>query len=60
MVPEITDKIILNNMSSFNCQEYIIYLRSSLGMEMEKAILNQKRRLIQNIEDRLRKLNQTK
>ena len=53
MVIKKLDEISLDNMSSFKCQEHLIHLRSSLGMDLGKVMLNQNRRIIQKIENRL-------
>jgi hypothetical protein len=56
MVAEKREQINLKDMRLFHLRQYLVYLRSSLGMGMGKAILNQRRRIIQKTEDRLRKL----
>ncbi|MDB5262730.1 MAG: hypothetical protein JWQ14_2011 [Adhaeribacter sp.] len=58
MVLEKTDEASLHQLNQYDCQEYLNKLRYSLGKEREKAILNQKRRIIHLIEDRLQKLNE--
>ena len=60
MVLDKVDEISLDKLSKFDCKEYLTYLRKSLGQEKQKAVVNEMRRTIHMIEDRLRKLNENR
>ena len=60
MVLEKVNEVTLYEMSKVDCNEYLTFLRYSLGNESKKAVLNEKRRAIHLIENRLRKLNENR
>jgi hypothetical protein len=60
MILEKVDEASLHTLSKIDCNKYLSYLRYSLGKEREKAVLNEKRRAIHLIENRLRKLNENR
>ena len=60
MVLEKVNEATLHEMSKLDCNEYLTFLRYSLGKESQKSVLNEKRRAIHLIENRLRKLNENR
>ncbi|KAA5548762.1 hypothetical protein [Adhaeribacter rhizoryzae] len=54
------DEVSLSKLNQFDCQEYLSHLRQSLGQAQKKAVMNEMRRTIHIIENRLRKLNESR
>lgn len=60
MVLDKVDEVTLHQLSNLDCKEYLTYLRRSLGQERQKAVMNEMRRTIHIIENRLQKLNENR